>query len=202
MSVRQTRHSESVFLNVPYDRKYEPLFLAFIAGVCGFGLVPRATVEIPGNLNRIIELIGQCAYSFHDLSRVTLDRTPPPTPRFNMPFELGLAVAKAASRRNSHQWLLFESKAHRLGKSLSDVDGTDPYIHDGTPEGVLRALTNALVSRRKSPNLSELEGMYAVFRRAAAKRKKELRGASLFEARAFTDLVLLALDIGARGQSS
>lgn len=144
MSVRQTRHSESVFLNVPYDRKYEPLFLAFIAGVCGFGLVPRATVEIPGSqrrLNRIIDLIGHCAYSFHDLSRVTLDRTPPPTPRFNMPFELGLAVAKAASGRNSHQWLLFESKPHRLCKSLSDVDGTDPYIHDGTPQGVLRALT-------------------------------------------------------------
>jgi len=32
-------------------------------------------------------------YSFHDLSRVELDKKLPPTPRFNMPFELGLVVA-------------------------------------------------------------------------------------------------------------
>src|SRR5208283_1474548 len=78
---------ESAFLNVPYDRHYENLYLAFIAGLCAFGLRPRATIEIPGGkrrLERIIELIRECRYSFHDLSRVQLDRNPPVTPRFNM----------------------------------------------------------------------------------------------------------------------
>ena len=98
---RPSRHARDAFLNVPYDKKYEKLFLAFIAGLCRFGLVPRATIEIPGSqrrLDRIIDLIDECRYSFHDLSRVTLDRNPPPTPRFNMPFELGLAVARSVTR--------------------------------------------------------------------------------------------------------
>jgi hypothetical protein len=187
-----------LFLNVPYDKRYERLFLAFVAGLCGFGLIPRATVEIPGSrrrLERIIELIRECRYSFHDLSRVALDRTPPPTPRFNMPFELGLAVAWSVSRRGVQKLFLFESKPHRLSKSLSDLNGTDPYIHNGEPEGVLRELTNALVRERDSPSLDELKAIYNEVRRAASRLKRTLGGASLFEARPFRDLVVLAIDI-------
>jgi hypothetical protein len=68
--------------------------MAYIAGITSFGLVPRATLEIPGGkrrLDRIFTLIRGCRYSFHDMSRVELDSKRPPTPRFNMPFELGLA---------------------------------------------------------------------------------------------------------------
>jgi len=86
---------DKAFLNAPYDRRYERLYLAFIAGLSAFGLAPRATVELAGSqrrLDRIVRLLRSCRYSFHDLSRVSLDRNPPATPRFNMPFELGLAV--------------------------------------------------------------------------------------------------------------
>jgi hypothetical protein len=58
-------------------------------------LLPRSALEIPGptrRLDRILELISACRYSFHDLSRVQLSRG---APRFNMPFEAGLAVASA-----------------------------------------------------------------------------------------------------------
>src|SRR3972149_2049315 len=81
----------TVFVNVPYDPEYENLFIALIAGLSGFGLIPHATLEIPGSerrLNRIMGLLRRCRYSFHDLSRVELDATPPETPRFNMPFEI------------------------------------------------------------------------------------------------------------------
>jgi hypothetical protein len=171
--------------------------------LCRFGLTPRATIEIPGSqrrLSRIIGLIDQCAYSIHDLSRVTLDRALPRTPRFNMPFELGLAVAKAEVVRSHHRWFLFEAKPHRLNKSLSDLDGTDPYIHANKPSGVLRALMNALVLNRDPVTLPELELVYRELRNAASKLKKELRGAPLFEARAFKNLVLLANDIVARAR--
>ena len=53
------------------------MFVALIAGLCAFGLRPRATLEIPGSsrrLDRILELISACRYSFHDLSRVQLSR--------------------------------------------------------------------------------------------------------------------------------
>jgi hypothetical protein len=203
VQARPRRRPQKVFLNVPYDEQYEPLFLAFISGLCRFGLTPRATIEIPGSqrrLSRIVKLIDECAYSFHDLSRVTLDHTPPRTPRFNMPFELGLAVAKAEAVGSHHRWFLFESQPHRLNKSLSDLDGTDPYIHGDRPIGVLRALMNALVQHRVPVTLPELESVYREVRVAASKLKKELRGAPLFEARAFKNLVLLANDIVARAR--
>ncbi len=74
---------KTAFINIPYDEKYQDLYLAFIAGLTAYGLDPRATLEIPGGarlLARIFELITSCRYSFHDLSRVELDRKPPLTP--------------------------------------------------------------------------------------------------------------------------
>ena len=63
----------SAFLNIPYDDAFQHLYLAYIAGITAFGLVPRATLEIPGGvrrLDRIFELIQTCGHSFHDLSRI------------------------------------------------------------------------------------------------------------------------------------
>ena len=120
---RHTRSSvsrPSVFLNLPYDSNFESLFLAYIAGVNAFGMTPRATLEISGSkrrLDRIVELIAACPYSIHDLSRVQRDRRAPATPRFNMPFELGLAVAQLKpgdaavlqiERQGQFQYLAFE----------------------------------------------------------------------------------------------
>src|SRR5262245_61939416 len=99
---QRSRSRNTAFLNIPYDARYRNLYLAFIAGLCGFGLIPRVTLEIPGGerrLNRIVTLIRGCRYSFHDLSRVQLDNTSPRTPRFNMPFELGLTVALTQLKR-------------------------------------------------------------------------------------------------------
>jgi len=182
---------DNAFLNVPYDRRYERLYLAFIAGLSAFGLAPRATVELAGSqrrLERIVRLLRSCRYSFHDLSRVSLDRNPPATPRFNMPFELGLAVSPGRSR--AHEWFVFEERRHRLTKSLSDLNGTDPHIHDGRPEGVLRALTNALVRRRYRPTAAELNAVFQDVRRAAMAVRRDLRTTSLFEARSFDELVV------------
>lgn len=180
-------------MNVPYDRRYEGMYLAFIAGLSAFGLVPRATVEIPGSerrLDRILALLRGCRYSFHDLSRVTLDRTPPATPRFNMPFELGLAVALERSGL-PHEWFVFEARSHRLAKSLSDLNGTDPYIHGGKAGGVLRSLSNALVRSEHQPTTAQLHEVYGDVREAAAAMKAD-RSVSLFEARMFKDLVVAA----------
>jgi hypothetical protein len=72
--------SRHIFLNVPYDHQFEDLYLAYLAGISAFGLVPRATLEIPGGerrLDRISGLVRSCRYSSHDLSRVSrLARVP------------------------------------------------------------------------------------------------------------------------------
>jgi hypothetical protein len=139
-----TAKEYGVFLNIPYDQAFQPLYLAYIAGLRAFRLEPRATLQIPGGARRlrILELIGDCRYSFHDLSRVELNLKRPATPRFNMPFELGLAV-------------VFESRTWRAGKSLSDLSGTDVHVHDGTPAGVFRELCNALVSANHQPTVAQ-----------------------------------------------
>ena len=88
--------------------------LAYVAGITSFGLVPRATLEIPGGarrLDRIFDLIKSCRYSFHDLSRVEPDVRRPATPRFNMPFELGLTVAWDKLNPGHHVWFVFEAKS-------------------------------------------------------------------------------------------
>jgi hypothetical protein len=105
-----------------------------------------------------------------------------------MPFELGLAVTYRASMR--HEWFVFEEQRHRLMKSLSDLNGTDPHVHDGKPEGVLRALANALVRRRHRPTDAELNAVYQDVRRSATTVRRDLRTRSLFEARSFDELVV------------
>jgi hypothetical protein len=107
---------DSVFLNIPYDPAYEEHFLAYIAGVAAFGIDPRATLELTSGerrLDRIFQLISACKYSFHDLSLVRLDRTLPATPRFNMPFELGLVVGWQNAAPSGHTW--FVSNRHVIG---------------------------------------------------------------------------------------
>jgi hypothetical protein len=85
-----------VFINIPFDAEYEPLLLALLLALLARGLVPRSVLEIPPDrerLHRLTALIAKCSLSLHDLSRVTLSRRAFRVPRFNMPFETGLAVA-------------------------------------------------------------------------------------------------------------
>ena len=182
----------SVFLNIPYDKAFENLLLAYIAGLSAFGFVPLATLEIPFSqrrLERMVSLIASSEYSIHDLSRVQLDRVSPRTPRFNMPFELGLTVGIGNPK---HAWIVCESKKHRVKKSLSDIDGTDVYIHGGTIRGVFRELCNAFVRNRRQPSVVQMMQIYRILR---ANFKSTLSGAGAtdpFNARVFRDLCVLA----------
>lgn len=199
-AVPNRRGSVSVFLNIPYDAQFERLYLAYIAGITAFGLEPHATLEIPGGarrLDRIFELIRSCAYSIHDLSRVQLDAKAPRTPRFNMPFELGLAVAWE-KLGNKHTWYVCEAVERRILKSLSDLNGSDVYIHNRSVQGVFRELCSAFVRRTDQPTVQEMEFVYrdlsgtlpAIMRQAGAK--------SPFTARVFSDLCVRARAVHSR----
>jgi hypothetical protein len=109
-----------------------------------------------------------------------------------MPFELGISVEIARRRKPPHQWFVFEAQRYRLQRSLSDLDGTDPHIHDDQPRRVLIELSNALVRARRQPQLADLERTYR-FVSAGAGPIKRAYG-TLFGARPFKDLVLLATD--------
>jgi hypothetical protein len=187
---------DSAFLNVPYDHAYEEHFLAYISGLAAFGLDPRATLELTSGerrLDRIFKLIAGCRYSFHDLSFVKLDRRRPTTPRFNMPFELGLVLGWQKAAPSSHDWFVFESSRHRLQKSLSDLNGTDPFIYGPTPDGILREIRNALSRHDVQPTAEQMLGIFKDLKGGAAPWLLDETGASsLFEARPFAEMVVMA----------
>jgi hypothetical protein len=189
---------DSAFINIPYDRAYEEHFLAYIAGVAAFGLDPRATLELTSGerrLDRIFKLIEVCKYSFHDLSFVKLDRKRPVTPRFNMPFELGLVVGWQYAAPSGHDWFVFESEQHRIKKSLSDLDGTDAFIY-GPPQGILQQIRNALSRHEVRPTAEQMWEMFDALREEGAPSILRRTGAkSVFEPRPFADLIVLARQI-------
>lgn len=187
--------ANTVFLNIPYDNRFRRLYVAYLVGLIYLGLKPRVTLGLPGGrrrLDRILGLIAGCRYSIHDLSRVQLDRMPPATPRFNMPFELGLVVCWAQLRPAQHEWFLFETLPYRAAKSISDLNGTDPHIHDGTAEGVMRELCNAFVRSHARPAVPQMLRACRTVTRQLPTILQAAGARTVFEARVFADLCLAA----------
>jgi hypothetical protein len=107
-----------------------------------------------------------------------------------MPFELGLAVGWSLTRPRDHEWFVFEETAHRLQRSLSDLNGTDPYIHNGVPDRVLVALANAFVRVAPQPPIETLHTIHGIVR-ASARRLRRAHG-TVFAAIPFRQLVVAA----------
>jgi hypothetical protein len=181
-----------VFLNVPYDPQFDKLFLAYIAGLSAYRMVPRATLEITDSsrrLEKILTLERRCKYSIHDLSRVQLSREKPRTPRFNMPFELGLCVADANRKGGKKQnWFVLEAESYRLNKSLSDLDGTDPRIHGNTVLGVLSSLGNLFRLPGRQPTVPQMMRIYRVLRKDQPLILKKAGSTTLYTKRVFVDV--------------
>ncbi len=184
-----------VFLNFPFDDGYAPLYVALVASVTAFGMTPRSVLEIPPQdvrLDRLFEIIGACGASIHDMSRVEPDGNPP-LPRFNMPFELGLALG--VHRARTHRWFVFESVRHRVTRTLTDLGGFDATIHGGEPQGVLRAVRDAFGATRRDVRIADLTTLWTALREVADHVRAEQGG--LFTPAAFQDLVFAAQQQGA-----
>jgi hypothetical protein len=160
--VPQPPDPNGVFLNIPYDEEFRSLYVAYVVGLCQLDLIPHLASEIPGSesrLNRIFQLIKNCRYSIHDLSRTEVSVTATAVPRFNMPLELGMTITWQNLHPDRHTWFVWESEPYRLQRSASDLNGTDPYIHNGTAEGVLRELCNAF-PREHMPSVPDMLVLY------------------------------------------
>jgi hypothetical protein len=189
----------AVFLNVPYDEEFQDLYIAYIVGLYQLGLVPHLAPEIPGGdrrLNRIIELIRSCRYSIHDLSRVELSTSPSAAPRFNMPLELGMTITWQILNPDQHAWFVCESEIYRLQRSASDLNGTDPCIHNGTPEGVLRELRSAF-RRDRSPSVPKMLEVYNLVDSALNSILEKNGTRNPYSRSVFLDLCLLLSSLAA-----
>jgi len=180
-----------VFLNVPYDREFEPLYLAYIVGLTRLGFEPKLTLAVPndiGRLDTIIGLIQDCEYSLHDLSRIQPNASG--IPRFNMPLELGLALYRSRTTTDEHRVYIFEQEDYRIQQSTSDLNGLDPSIHDGTPKGVMAALRNVFLRESEASTVPQMMAAYRAVKRALPRIKEKAGSRSLFAAAVFRDIVL------------
>jgi len=151
------RYEDSVFLNVPFDRHYEPLLRALVYTVHDCGLLARCAREIEDSgqvrFEKIYELIRASRHGVHDLSRTSLDRAHG-LPRFNMPLELGvfLGARKFGSREQKDKsCLILDRDSHRYLTFCSDLAGHDVRAHGNRRErligGVRDWFSNQLLAR-------------------------------------------------------
>jgi hypothetical protein len=143
--------SKSVFINCPFDADYASTFEAILfASVC-CGFMPRSALEsgtvAEPRMARITRAIFASKYSIHDLSRCTGEGSEN-LARFNMPLELGIAMARRfAKPKPQHDWLVLVPSGHAYVRFISDLAGYDPPRYDGTIERATIAVIGWLATR-------------------------------------------------------
>ena len=144
------RPTDAVFLNVPFDTAYRPLFEAMVFAVLDCGFQPRCALETTDagqvRVQKIAAIIRECALGIHDISRTGLDKESR-LPRFNVPFELGLFLGakwfgnQIQRRKNT---LILDCERYRYQQFLSDIAGQDIKAHQNKPEMLIKAVRNWL----------------------------------------------------------
>lgn len=145
---------KSVFINCPFDEAFTPLFDAIVFATVCCGFAPRCALEsgtvAEPRMERITRALFASKYSIHDLSR-SKGEGEEGWARFNMPLELGIALARrhmTRGRRNQqHDWLLLVSNDRKYMRFVSDLAGFDPAMYDGTVETLVPKIVSWLVSR-------------------------------------------------------
>ena len=124
-----------VFINVPFDKRYKKLFDALVFAVHDCGFTARGAREQDDGsqvrLEKLFEIIRECRYGIHDLSRVTPDSRYR-LPRFNMPLELGIflgAKRYGGPSQARKSCLILDRDQYRYQIFCSDIGGQDIRAH-------------------------------------------------------------------------
>lgn len=85
-----------------------------------------------------------------------------------------------------------------MQKSLSDLNGTDAYLHEGTVEGVFRELAKAFVRADRQPSVQQMQRLYTNLEKALPRILHEAAAPDPFNARAFKDIVVFTSALAER----
>lgn len=147
-------YEASVFINVPFDKTYSRLSNAIIFAVHDCGFVARSALEIEDSgqarVEKILDIIEQCKFGIHDISRAGLDRKTRLS-RFNMPLELGFflgAKRYGSERDHAKRCLVLDRDRYRYRNFCSDIAGQDIRAHNNDPRSAVRAVRDWLSSYR------------------------------------------------------
>lgn len=143
------RHRLNVFVNVPFDDDYAPLFDALIFTITACGYRVRCALEETDSgdirLDKLVRMIAASPRSIHDLSRTELGENE--LPRFNMPFELGMSLGAKRFGGRSHRAdkiKIMVAEPYKLPAYVSDLGGSDPDAHHADPLKLVRLVRNFL----------------------------------------------------------
>jgi hypothetical protein len=164
---------QNVFINCPFDNQYQSLFDAIVFAVQIAGFKPRCALEASNagqaRLEKIMDILGECQYGIHDISRTELGRNK--LPRFNMPLELGLDLAcrrYGADHLGTKRLLVLDKSPYRYQKFISDIAGQDIISHANSARKIVRQIRDWLATESKNstiPGGVYMYDRYRVFRR-------------------------------------
>jgi hypothetical protein len=151
--------SDAVFINVPFDRRYRKLFDALVFAIhdCGF-LARSAREQDDGSqvrLAKLYEIIGDCRFGIHDLSRTSLDAEHG-LPRFNMPLELRIflgAKKYGGGKQARKSCLILDREPSRYQICCSDSAGLDIRAHYNDVSHAIAAVRDWLRTNRPSSRI-------------------------------------------------
>ena len=164
-------YEDSVFLNVPFDRRYKHIFdsLVFAVHDCGFAARSALEVEDSGEarVTKILNIVEGSNFGIHDISRAGLDRTTK-LARFNMPLELGFFLGAkrfGSAKQRKKRCLVLDREKYRYRSFCSDISGQDIRAHNDKPRDAIRAVRDWLSSWRSG---IQMPGGKAIFDRYQA----------------------------------
>ena len=148
--MKSSHYNDNVFINCPFDPVYKPLFDAMVFAVHDCGFIPRCALEEEDasqvRIDKIYEIIADCRYGIHDISRIELDE-PSGFPRFNMPLELGIFLGAkrfGSETQKGKKCLILDREPYRYQQFMSDIAGQDIQAHNNAPEEIVKVVRNWL----------------------------------------------------------
>ncbi len=191
-----SNYNNQVFFNCPFDGSYLNMFRAGTFGILDAGFIPRCSLEVDNatqfRLAAIVDIIRDCRYGVHDLSRVELDPQSK-LPRFNMPFELGVFYAAkhfGSTRQKLKECLVVEKRKYRYQKFLSDIAGIDVSPHQNVQKKLILAIRNWIVTASRRTTIPHGQEIYDRFRTFQAGMRRACRQQAIdYDSMPFVELV-------------
>lgn len=137
----------NVFINCPFDDKFTVLLRPLVFTTLYLGYTPKLSQTTSSSnirINTIKNLIKNCKYGIHDLSR-SKPMKMNDLPRFNMPYELGLDIGASeygSTKLKSKKILILETEKYHYQKVISDIAGQDIENHDDDPYKLITKVRN------------------------------------------------------------
>jgi hypothetical protein len=186
---KRTRKGSDIYFNIPYDPDFEVMLLAYLAYSVCLGLKPRLVLEevsATPRLQRIWKTMLACRVSIHDLSRIDV-------PRFNMPVELGMAIALQNLKGvEEHRCVAFVGNRRKFEKAASNLRGLDPLCHRGRPVVVLNEMFNAVIRKDRQPSKKDVLVVFKQLQNAAPEIQRRFGQETAFAPVVWKYLVLTA----------